>query len=244
MKINELRGYGVASSDAEADWPKEIKQKLKRESTKVVLSNLTFTQKIKFAIYFSKEKKRSKTIDLTTIHKRGMTNKVFINQQLEYLSLYSALKITVGTDKAKEIAFKIMDATAAEAMLYSLPTPEDIRKVGEPFDVCKELFTIMPETAAKAGCHEIITYDDHNKTIGFDIHWCVWLELAKLMDVPEACIPNCYADELAYPKYFAELGLKYKRTGTLANGGNLCDFRFEKMGNAFKIVKKLNLINM
>lgn len=67
------------------------------------------------------------------------------------------------------------------------------------------------------------------EVLQFDIHWCVWLELARKMNVPEACLPNCCADDLAYPDYFNALGIKYSRIGTLANGCKTCDFRFEKI---------------
>jgi len=49
------------------------------------------------------------------------------------------------------------------------------------------------------------------------------------MDVPEACLANCYADDLVYPDYFKSLGIKYSREGTLAQGKKCCDIRFEKI---------------
>jgi hypothetical protein len=36
-------------------------------------------------------------------------------------------------------------------------------------------------------------------------------------------------DDLAYPEYFKNLGIKYIRTGTLAKGNKCCDFRFERI---------------
>jgi len=228
MDVKSLRGYGMAASDAEASWPESIMKNLKASSKKVVFSNLNFLQKIKFAYHFIQEKKRSKSIDLSSIRAKGMSNENFINQQLEYLSLYSALRIAVGAVKAHEIALKIMDATAREALLASIPTQEDIRKVGDPFNVYRSYFEVSPESSRKAGCHEVTIAENSDTVYQFDIHWCVWFEMAKLFGVPEACIPNCYSDDLAYPEYFASLGLKYSRTSTLAMGGTHCDFRIER----------------
>ena len=125
--------------------------------------------------------------------------------------------------------YAVMDATAAEALLLSLPEFEEIRKLGEPYEVFRSYFAVLPETARNAGCHQGVISDLNQYSCQFDIHYCVWLELARKMNVPEACIPNCYADDLAYPQYFESLGIKYTRTGTLAKGNACCDLRFEKM---------------
>jgi hypothetical protein len=228
MDVKSLKGYGVAASDAEGGWSSETKKKLRSLSSKVVLSNLSLIQKFSFTYHFIQEKKRAKSIDLSSIRAKGMTNDAFLSQQLEYLALYSALKKTVGYDDAQNIALRIMDATAREALLASAPSQEEVRNIGEPFDVYKSYFEVMPDSARKAGCHEMSIYENSENVFQFDIHYCVWFELAKLFEVPEACVPNCYADDLAYPDYFDSLGIKYSRTGTLANGSTKCDFRFER----------------
>jgi hypothetical protein len=104
-----------------------------------------------------------------------------------------------------------------------------MRTFPDPLAALGKSLLSMPEPARNAGCHEITVVDGGEDVKGFDISWCVWLELARLMGVPEACAPNCYADDLAYPEYFAALGIRYRRTGTLAKGQRCCDFRFERM---------------
>ena len=192
------------------------------------MQSLSKPEKFRFILNFAKEKKKSKALDISVIRKRGMTNKDFINQQLQYLSLFSALKIVVGSERTMAIAKKIMDNTAKDALLASLPSKEEVLEVGEPFDVLRKLFESGTIAAEKAGCHKMIISENTETAFQFDIHWCVWLELAKLMDIPEACIPNCYADDLAYPVYFDALDIKYSRKSTLAWGASCCDFRFEK----------------
>ncbi len=39
-----------------------------------------------------------------------------------------------------------------------------------------------------------------------------------------ACRPNCYADDLVFPEYFARHGLTYSRSRTLAEGSTRCEF--------------------
>ncbi|MBI5092664.1 MAG: L-2-amino-thiazoline-4-carboxylic acid hydrolase [Candidatus Hydrogenedentes bacterium] len=228
MKVEHLKGYGVAASDAEADWSEEIKKKLLQRGKQVVLSNLSSFQKVQFAFYFANEKRRAKRVDLTSIRARGMNNDTFLAQQIEYLSFYLALRRVVGAAQAQTIMFRVMDATAREALLASLPTPEDVRSAGAPFDVFRKFLEVAPQAAERAGCHEMVISENTDEAFQFDIRWCVWLELAKLFGAPEACIPNCYADDLAYPDYFASLGINYCRRGTLAQGAKCCDFRFER----------------
>lgn len=86
----------------------------------------------------------------------------------------------------------------------------------------------VPGAAAKAGCQDVTLHDEAD-VVGFDVHWCVWLELARRMGVPEAALGGCYADDIAFPEYFRGLGMEYRRTGTLAGGARRCDFRFARL---------------
>jgi hypothetical protein len=229
VEIEKLRGYGIAASDSEGSWSPSFKSKIKKTAFKIVMTQLTLKQKMQVTFWFIRIKKQAKQLDLSDIREKGMNNNAFINQQIEYLSLFSALVKVIGNNSALKIMFDVMDGTAAEALLLSSPEIEDIKKAGEPFDVCRSYFSAGLEAARNAGCHQMTITENTEHVFQFDIHWCVWLELAKKMNVPEACIPNCYADDLAYPEYFKSLGINYNRSGTLAKGNQCCDFRFEKI---------------
>jgi|APCry1669188910_1035180.scaffolds.fasta_scaffold00016_77 hypothetical protein len=58
-------------------------------------------------------------------------------------------------------------------------------------------------------CGSIINFkhsENSSDCFLFEVHWCVWYELAKKTGVPEACIPNCYADDVVYPEYLKNQG--------------------------------------
>lgn len=38
------------------------------------------------------------------------------------------------------------------------------------------------------------------------------------------------SDDLVFPEFFEALGIRYRRTGTLARGADRCDLRFERIG--------------
>ena len=61
--------------------------------------------------------------------------------------------------------------------------------------------------------------------IAFDIYQCGLLKYLKEQDAPEICCAFCKAD-YTIAKYMK--GLKFVRTKTLANGNNICDFRYFK----------------
>ncbi len=230
--ISMYKGYGVATSDAEGGWDEDFKRKIKKTAQKTVLQELNFPQKFKLLYQFGKEKKRAFSLDLSDIHAKGMKNERFLKQQLEYIAMFSALSKVTSNQRAMEIMFKVMDKTAAEALLQSSPTVEEIKEYGDPIAFFRAYLAVAPQAATKAGCHDMVISESNENAIQFDIHWCVWHELAKRMGVPNACIPNCYADDLAYPEYFKAMGIHYSRKGTLAKGQAICDFRFERVGNS------------
>jgi hypothetical protein len=227
VNVSDLRGYGAAFSDLESLWSPEMKARMKKDGLKIVMSRLGFFEKFRFGLAFLSHKRRAAALDLSDLQARGMTNQPFLAQQLEYLALYAALEQVTGADRAQEIALALMDATAREPMLACLPDPAQVRALGDPVEVFRDYFLPASEAARRAGCMELHPVQEPDSA-GFDVTWCVWLELARRMGVPDACKPNCYSDNIAFPDYFRALGITYERTGTLAQGCARCDFRFRR----------------
>lgn len=229
MEVKDLRGYGVSFSDAESLWPLKLKKKMRRDGQAVVLKYLGFFQRIRFFLAFWKAKRRARKLDLSDIQAKGMTNQSFLAQQIEYISMFAALAQVLGTQKTIEVVKDVMVSTAKEPLLLCLPDLKQVKQFPDSVAVFREYLKEGTVAAAKAGCHGIKVEEDHADAIQLNITYCVWLELSRKMGVPEACLPNCYADDLVFPEYFTELGIQYKRTGTLAQGCTHCDFRFERM---------------
>jgi nucleoside diphosphate kinase len=228
MDIEKTRGYGVAISDLEGNWDDAFKSKLKKTSQKIIFEQMTLVQKFKVMYWYFKEKNRSAGLDLSDIMAKGMTNEPFVMQQLEYIAMFSALVKVLSVEEALKIMYKVMEATSVEAFSKSSPEQEAIEAYGDPFEFFRKYFRPLPQVCANAGCLDMSLTENSANSFQYDIHWCVWLELARKMDVPEACIPNCYADDHAYPDYFKQYGIKYSRKGTIANGAACCDLRFER----------------
>jgi hypothetical protein len=229
MKVSELRNYGVPFSDAEASWPDDVKKRMKKVGMKVVMGKLGALEKLRFLFAFLAEKRRVERVDLSALRARGLTNERFLAQQLEYLAMFCALERVVGPARALEIGLALMDATAREPLLLTMPELDDVRRFDDPLQVFREYFRVGNAASAKNCCHDVTIAEDSADACQFDITWCAWLELARLVGAPQACIPNCYADDLAFPEYFAALGIRYTRTGTLAKGARCCDTRLERI---------------
>ena len=228
MDVRDLRFYGRGFSDAEASWPDALKAEMKRKGKAVVLSELGLWEKLRFGWRFAAEHRRMRRVDLSAIRARGMNNEAFLAQQIEYIALFSALASLRGRDEAVRILCRVMDETAREALLLCLPESEEMSEFSDPFAAWRDYLAPAPEAARAAGCQELAVVAEGDVAVQMNVTWCVWLELARTLGVPEACIPNCYSDELVFPAYFEALGMRYRRTTTLATGGACCDFRFER----------------
>ncbi len=227
MRFDELHNYGAAFSDAESSWPSDVKARMKRRAMDVMLSHIPWSRRLSFLIKMGAARRRARKLDLSDLRARGMTNASFLRQQLEYLAAYAALVEVFGAERALEIMLEVMDASSREPLLLCLPKPEQVQAAGAPIDVMREYFRASPDAARQAACHESELVEEEDGTFELRVHWCVWLELAERMELPEACQPNCYSDDLVFPEYFDALGISYERTQTLACGGTCCDFRFQ-----------------
>jgi len=229
MEVSELKGYGLAVSDLEGNWSVEFKRRIKKISQRIIMGHLSNLQKIKLMYFYIKEKQKALRIDLSEVRIKGMTNDSFVKLQLDYICMFSALTKVLSVYEALEIMYNVMDATAGEAMYQNTPTIDEIKSLGDAMTTFRKYFEPLPEASRKAGCHQLAITESTENVLQIDITYCVWLELAKKMDIPEACLPNCYADDYAYPKYYQQLGISYSRSGTLAQGCKSCSLRFERI---------------
>jgi hypothetical protein len=226
-KVEELRHYGKAFSDAEGAWPDDVRARMKKRAMKEISANIPWSHRPRFAWYMIQGKRRAAELELDDLRENGMTNARFLSQQLDYLAAFWALVQLYDSSRAVEIMTSVMDKSAREPMLYCLPEPDAVREVGEPMEVFRDYLRPSQDAASEAGCNEIQIAEDRPGVFEFHVTWCIWLELAERMGIPEACLPNCYSDDVIFPEYFEQLGITYSRSGTLARGCACCDFRFE-----------------
>ncbi|NOY24733.1 MAG: L-2-amino-thiazoline-4-carboxylic acid hydrolase [Oligoflexia bacterium] len=232
MKVEDLRNYGVAFSDSESAWPPAVKNTMRRQAKAVLMARLGPWETLRFGIAFLVARRRAARTDLSEIRARGMRNETFLAQQIEYICVFSALARVLDVDRALAIMNAVMDETALEPMLLCLPDPDVVRRFPDALDVFREYYRVAPQAAHRAGCNELVFVEDDAQdsqgAFQFKVTRCVWLDLARALAMPQACLPNCYSDDLVFPNYFKALGIRYTRQGTLAQGAECCDFCFER----------------
>ncbi len=232
MDVRDLRFYGRAFSDAEGSWPDALRARLRREGKAVVMARLGFGDKLRFLWRFPATLRRMRRVDLSAIRARGMDNEPFLRQQVEYIALFSTLAELRGLDEAISICKAIMEVDVSkQALALCLPEADRLAAFDDPHAAMRAWLDPVPDAARAAGCHDLEVVDLEPGVFGMNVSWCVWLELARTLGVPDACLPNCYADDLVFPAYFDALGIRYSRSQTLAGGGRCCDFRFERIGS-------------
>ncbi len=229
MEVHDIKNYKVPLTDMMDAIPTKTKLGLMIGVFKIMKSHMSFSDFIRFASLFSKEKKRLTKVDLWSLREKGLKNESFIKQQVDTVAAYSAMSALKGKDRALEIFFEIMGTAAKKVYLGWMPEPEDFRKCGDPFEAFKQWYMAMSDVskAVGGGDYEMITND--KDVLHFTVPYCPWYDIARLLGMEEAALISCHADEEALPDYCRRMGIKYERTKALGHGDDCCEYRYERI---------------
>jgi len=134
----------------------------------------------------------------------------------------------LGMERATEVQCRLLDMTMYDLMVPTFPSVEDYRACGDYFDAFREYSKASYVANIRDGLHEMDIVEDTPDVLAFNITYCAWHEVAKELGDPYLCYPStCYGDEAYIPMALAGSGCQFKRSGTLAEGQRVCDFRFE-----------------
>ena len=230
MEITDLKNYGKSWIDALNSLPGEVDRAVRRKSTGIFFRRLGWLNWIPFGISFMKEKKRMSRVDLTAVREKGLSDEGFIKSQIEFAAVFSALSMRMGREKALRTLNEAVEETVCDIFLAAFPAAEDFQKIDDPWSGYKKFLIATMEADREAGCHIAEIVEDTDDAIEMHIRYCAWFEIAKAMGMKDACLANCYGDDVYFPRYSEPNGIKYKRTKTIAGGDPYCDFRFERKG--------------
>lgn len=229
MDFHELKNYGKPLSDLTAIAQKEKQKQINAISFKVIKDNLGLLTTIRHLVATLMETRRLSKIDLTEIRQRGLTNKAFIKSQIEFAAAYSALGRMIGREKTLAIFNAIMEQIAPIAFPIILPSAGEFLGYGDSWPAWKDYFKALIKADQQAGCHLHDVVQDDDQAFQMNCTYCAWYEIHKALGVGEACQANCRGDEVYFPRACRAIGIEFKRTTTLARGGDCCDFRFERI---------------
>jgi hypothetical protein len=207
----------------------EIKSEKESAFSKTVLKNL----KPSLASAYGSEKtavifeKASSILNDELMHMDDRGNKVIrkhlSNFILPVFASYKSLKINgIHTEEAFEFVSKELDKTSEEMGI----TMKEFKKLPFAYGLMR-LFAkpIMKYGFPKKGW--TITWKENNsKRISFDMTSCLYFEELKKRNALELCAAFCESDHVSFDPLSPEI--LFKRSGTMAYGNKVCDFRFEK----------------
>ena len=233
MKVEDLRYYGKGFVNIMSD-PKLVKR-MSKVMIREFRRELGLIGILKMGWKMRKEAKRMKKHDWSMLRNHGFTDQGFLDWLVENMAGMKALVDMLGIEKASEVYRIIWDRTAYDLMTSVFPSVEEFKACGDAFKSFKEYYKANDATNERAGLYEVEIVEDADDVFVCNYKYCLWSELAKEFGDPYLCYPaNCYLDEVWIPRFATEGGWEFKRTGTLATGAPVCDFRLERLPSGDK----------
>lgn len=228
MKVEDLKYYGKGFVDivSEPGFMKRASKLMMREFRR----ELGLIGMLKMGWRMRKEARRMKKHDWSRLRERGLIDQGFLDWLVESMAGMKALVDMLGMERASEVYRKIWDRKAYDLMTSEFPSVEEFNACGDAFKSYKEYMKAGNAANERAGLHEVEIVEDTDDVFVCNYRYCVFREVAKEFGDPYLCYPaSCYSDEAWMPRFATEGGWEFKRTGTLATGAPVCDFRFERL---------------
>ena len=229
MKVEELRNYGKTLAEMmEENW-NTLEKPYKKEFLKIIRKDLGLLGGLRLWFFTRQEQKRLSSVDLTSMIEKGLKSQFFIDAFMGNTAGFSAMKKIVGKEKTLAIQHEVMDKVAYSINEIFYPPINQLKDMEDTFAAFRDYMAAMFSSQKAAGLHDFEVIENSEDTFAINITYCALCEIPRLCGVIEACDPNCYSDDVFFPKYGEPLGIRYSRTKTLSRGGDCCDYRFEKI---------------
>ena len=227
MKVEDLKNYGKGFVDLMAD--PEMMKRMKKMMSGELRKELGIFGMIKLMWRMRKKTKRMKNHDWSRLREHVLTDQKFLDNIIQMIAMMKTLVDMEGMERASDIFRKIWDGMAYDMFASMFPSVEELKECEDAFECFKKWFNAFNAANVRDGLHEVDVVEDTNDVLAVNIKYCVWHEVAKEFGDPYLCYPSsCYGDEVFFPKFLAQAGCQFKRTGTLATGASVCDFRIER----------------
>ncbi len=229
MRVEDLRNYGKGLMDSIPD-PEmaEREGKMRRRMHQELEGELGPAGATELMSRMKEEAEHMKSQDLSSLKERGLRDQRFIESVIKRIALMKALADMVGMEKASALQCRLVEKTIWELMSPMWPSVDDYKSCGNYFEAFKKYGMTAMVANARAGLHDVELVEDSPTALAFNVKYCVWHEAAKLFGDPYLCYPStCYGDEVTIPRVLSQMGGRFKRAGTLAQGAPVCDFRYE-----------------
>lgn len=229
MNVENLKNYGVGLSRQLSTLPAEVKKEIYTLGAKIILDQIGFLRLPGLVVRYLVERRRMKRIDLSPVREMGMKDERFIREQVEFAAVFSAIKKSAGAEKMGKIIDLVSEKIGGETLKHVMPPPDDFLKFEDPFRAYSEYVMSVMEGDEREGCHHFDIVENSDDAFHMNITYCAWFDIYNRLGITEACLVSCNSDDALLPGYLEKLGGKFSRSGTLARGATVCDFRFDRL---------------
>ena len=230
MKVDELKNYGKSLAEVLSDIPSEATKQMKKTMLAELRGGVGIIGMARLMWKVTKEVTRMKGHDWSRLRELGLDDDQFLEETLYKIALMKSLADMVGMDKASGIHKRAFDRSGYDLAASMFPTVEDFRACGDVFACFKKYIRASQKANERAGIHRVTITEDSDTVLAFSVTYCAFHTMAVEFGNAYLCYPSsCYGDEVFFPKICLEAGLSFTRTGTLATGAKVCDFRFEHL---------------
>ncbi len=229
MRVEDLRNYGKGLKDSAPDAKGAEKMK---QAGKVFRSELRkemgWLGRFRLMGRTRGDLREARSMDWAVLREHGLTDRGVIEGIVHRIVLMKNLVDLVGMERATKIQCSLLDKTMYDLMTPLFPTIDEYEACGGFFEAFKAYSKASYDANVRAGLHRMEIVEDTPNVLAFNITYCAWHEVARGFGDPYLCYPStCYGDEAYVPRALSGSGCTFSRSGTLAGGAPVCDFRFE-----------------
>jgi hypothetical protein len=229
MKVEQLKNYGKPLSQVifspEAEKQARLMMRVVRRELR---KELGLVGVVRLLLNMRKQTKLIAAYDWSELKEHGLADRRFLDSVLQQAAAMKVLENMVGLDRASEFYRRLLDEAGYEVSASLFPSPEEFAACGNAFEAFKEYAKAMISADQREGVHEVDIVADDPSTLAYNVRYCAWNEVARKCGVSRLCYAGrCYGDEVFFNRAMPEIGVRYKRRGTLTLGEPVCDVRFE-----------------
>lgn len=227
MKVHELNNYGKSVNEISRTLPEDVYYRIKQISADILEKHLGFFKRFRVKRVMRKERERFLYAGLSDVREKGLTDDPFIVLTVGKAAYFSALAKVLGKEKALEIDKEITAASASPRLPYMAPPAGDLLKFANPFAALKEWLIAFWKANQSGGIFRFETGENSEKVLQIKCLYCAFDKINRTVNEKDSTLAICHFDDIFFSSWDEALGIKYTRNGSLAEGNNCCDFRFE-----------------
>jgi len=227
MKVEELSMYGKA-----LEMPKEGERKQMKVVFNLLRKEFGIIGLIKIMLGMKKHSKRITNEYPEAIDKAKSIGEVTAKELTMMGALFSAIADNRGRKYAQEYMTRMMQNIAPVSMPGIYQLSDLVKCEGDVFNNFKKFNRALFTEINRTGTWKNSGFNETEDLLEFKVTSCANVELFEAIGCPELNTIGCDHDLAGYPLIENAVQCEFRRTCTIAKGGEYCHFKFYRKGTA------------